>query len=274
MQEIILKQTAIDGQPLEVRFASDAGMNLLHYSKGTIQVLDQSTKVLFEDRYAGLGALIGPHFHHRNPACIPAIKDESLFPHIARVRAKGINEPFSHGIARYAPWKVEKIGEAKLKGRLTGKDEWNGVSLAALEGQNFTYDLNAELTPHGLVLDLAVVSDTDSVVGIHYYYAVPRGKGTVESLIHREGKEEKFVYEIGNAIDSNFHPAKPLEGKIDFNAGDYRVVTRYQSPSQENSWQLFHPEGASYICIEPLSAADPRHPVLTASRLKIHIEII
>lgn len=272
MEKIILKQTASDGQPLEAHFAPMQGMNLLHYSKGVHQVLDQSTKAIFEERFAGLGALIGPHFHHRK--WIPPVKDEALFPHIARVKAKGINEPFSHGIARYAPWKVEKNNESQLKARLSGKDEWNGIPLAALEGQNFVYEFSADLTPKGLTLELAIVSETDSLVGIHYYYHVPRGTGTVRSFIRKEGKKEEFTCDFQTPIDANFHPADPLEGEIEFDAGDYKVVTRYQSPSQENSWQLFHPEGASYVCIEPLSAQDPRHPVLTASRLKIQIEIV
>lgn len=274
MEEITLRNTASDGQPLEARFAPGMGMNLLSFSKGSIQVLDQSTKALFDERFAGLGALIGPHFHHRNESWIPPIKDESLFPHIARVKAKGIKEPFSHGIARYASWKVEKQSATRLKGRLSGKDEWNGVPLAQLEGQNFTYDFSAELTPRGLDIDLAVVSDTDSVVGIHYYYAVPRGTGTVRSSIRKDGKDEKLSYDFQKGIDQNFHSSNPLEGIIVYDAGDYRVTTLYQSPSQENSWQLYHPEGASFVCIEPLSAKDPRHPVLTASSLKIQIEIV
>lgn len=274
MDEITLKHTALSGQELEARFAADRGMNLLYYRKGDIQVLDQSTRALFDERFAGLGALIGPHFHHRNLSWIPAVKDEALFPHIARIKAKGIQEPFSHGIARYAPWKVEKVSDSKLKARLTGKDEWNGVPLASLEGQNFTYDLTAELTSEGLVLTLSIVSDTDSVVGIHYYYAVPHGKAVVKSAIRKEGKSEEFIYSFDQPIDANFHPAEPLKGKIEFDTQDYKVITTYESPSQENSWQLFHPEGASYICIEPLSAADPRHPVLTASSLKIRIEIV
>jgi hypothetical protein len=264
-------------------------MNLISYRKGPIEVIDQSTKNLFEERFAGLGALTGPHFHHRKPAVIPPIKDESLFPHIARLKAKGITEPFSHGIARYAPWSVTAT-ETKLKAKITGKDTWHGVSLASLEGQNFTMELEAELTPLGLALDLAVTSDTDSVVGIHYYYHLPNGKGKVFSQIQTtyiENNERKplpstwnmdaqqhLVFDLDNEADFTFYPfPNPLEGKIILDTEAYQLHTTYSCQSQENAWQLYHPKNASFACIETLSAQDPRHPNLTASRLNIHLEI-
>src|SRR5690349_11544962 len=108
MEPIILENTTHDGSPLQATFLPDKGMNLVSYKKGGVEVIDPSTKSLFEERYAGLGALIGPHFHRRRTDALPKIPDESLFPHIARVKAKGVHDPFSHGIARYAPWKAEK----------------------------------------------------------------------------------------------------------------------------------------------------------------------
>src|SRR5687767_2858709 len=93
---ILLRQESQDGEPLEARFAPLRGMNLLSYKKGEIEAIDQSTRPLFEERSAGLGAFIGPHFHHRT--LIPPVPDESLFPHIAILKARGVQEPFSHGI--------------------------------------------------------------------------------------------------------------------------------------------------------------------------------
>src|SRR5262249_36353923 len=184
MEPIVLKNKSSKGEPLEATFLLDKGMNMVSYKKGNTEVIDQSTRTLFEERYAGLGALIGPHFHHRNPAVIPPIKDESLFPHIARIKAKGVNEPFSHGIGRYAPWNA-KATQTKLNAILTGKDQWNGVPLSALEGQNFTMRFQAELLPDGLHLDLSVVSDSDSLIGIHYYYSLPKGKGKIISQVQK-----------------------------------------------------------------------------------------
>lgn len=289
MSEIVLKSKTPEGVPLQAKFLPEKGMNLISFTRGKTEVIDPSTKLLFEERFAGLGALIGPHFHHRNPAVIPTIKEEALFPHIARVKAKGVKEPFSHGIARYAPWSAQAT-ENSIQGRLTGKDVWNGVPLAQLEGQNFVMEFKAELKPEGLQINLSVVSDTDSVVGTHYYYHLPKGKGTVTSKvqnIYRHAGElrplpstwnidsQKVLrLDLNEGIDDSFFPfPHPREGHITLDTGVYRLHVSYTCPSQENCWQLYHPQGASYVCIEPLSAKDPRHPNLTVSSLKIHLKI-
>lgn len=290
MAEIVLKNKTDKGVSLEAIFAQDKGMNLLSYKRGNTQVIDQSTKNLFEERFAGLGALIGPHFHHRNPHIIPAIKDESLFPHIARVKAKGIQEPFSHGIARYAPWTAITFTDTSITAKLTGKDTWNGVPLSQLEGQNFTINFNIELKPTGLSIDLSVVSDTDSLVGTHYYYGLPTGHGKVISHVQKyynDGKEKRDIpkewafdsqhqltFDLAQSADYTFYPfPNPLEGKITLDAEKYKLHVSYTSKSQENCWQLYHPAGASFVCIEPISSQDPRHPNLTASGLHIDLEI-
>ncbi len=289
MKTITLKQKTPQGEPLEAIFLPERGMNLISYKKGSLEVIDLSTQALFEERYAGLGALIGPHFHHRNPDVIPPIKDETLFPHIARVKAKGIKEPFSHGIARYAPWNASAT-ETKVTAKLTGKDLWNGVPLAELEGQNFTMGFTAELTPQGLSISLSVVSDKDSLVGIHYYYYLPQGSGKVISQVQKsymENQELKplperwkldpsqtLTFDLKEAADFTFYPfPNALEGNILLDAGTYKLLTRYSCQSQENCWQLYHPASASFVCIEPISSQDPRHPNLTASSIQIHIEI-
>ena len=77
-------------------------------------------------------------------------------------------------------------------------------------------------------------------------------------------------------MDNTFHPfPHPLNGTIilELDAIDYRLTTKYSSPSQENSWQLYHPKGASFVCIEPLSAQDIRHPNLTTSNILITLQI-
>jgi hypothetical protein len=270
-------------------FMPDKGMNLISFKKGNIEVIEQSTRDLFEERYAGLGALIGPHFHRRKPEILPKIKDETLFPHIARVRSKGVQDPFSHGIARYAPWKAEAT-KTKLKGILTGKDTWNEVPLASLEGQNFKMEFVAELKENGLSLNLSIVSDTDSLVGIHYYYSLPEGKNRVSSRVKndfvKEGKkqpipsewnfdsQQKLILDLDQEIDFTFYPyPNPLEGNILLETSVYSLETRYQCVCEENCWQLYHPKEAKFVCIEPISSQDPRHPNLSVSSLNIHLEI-
>lgn len=286
---ILLTCQTPQGERLQATFLPDRGMNLVSFKKGELEVVDQSTWGLFEERFAGLGALIGPHFHRRHPAALPPIGDETLFPHIARVKAKGVADPFSHGIARYAPWKAEATASS-VKATLSGKDTWNGVPLAALEGQNFKMNLCATLTPKGLELKLDVVSDTDSLVGIHYYYHLPKGTGKVISAVRRDylsgagpqivpetwalDAQQVLTFDLDNEADYTFYPyPNPRVGKIILDAGTYTLTTTYQCQSQENAWQLYHPKGGSFVCIEPVSSQDPRHPNLTASALQISLEI-
>lgn len=289
MNPITLRNHTASGDVLEATFLSDMGMNMISYKRGTIEVIDQSTRVLFEERYAGLGAMIGPHFHHRLTSILPVIKDESLFPHIARVKSKGTQDPFSHGIGRYAPWKAESTA-TKLTAVLSGQDTWHGVSLSALEGYQFKMTFSAELTTEKLNIELSVVSDVASLVGIHYYYHLPDHTGVVTSQIQNKYMEQnvlKMIPETWNydsqqtlrhhlteAIDCTFFPwPNPLEGKILLDTGHYKLLTTYYCPAQENSWQLYHPADASFVCIEPISAQDPRHPNLTVSSLQIQLQI-
>lgn len=287
---IILRNRSDVGEPLEASFLPEHGMNMISYKKGNVEVIDQSTRQLFEERSAGLGALIGPHFHHRKREILPAIKDETLFPHIARVKAKGIQEPFSHGIARYAPWQA-KATENRISATISSKDSWNGVPLAELEGQNFKMAFAAELTPVGLQIQLSVVSDSDSIVGLHYYYHLPKGTGSVVAAVQDRYIENQQIRSLpkewnrdsqhtlrlplDRAYDCTFHPfPNPLQGKILLDANTYQLSTTYSCASQENSWQLYHPDGASYVCVEPLSAQDPRHPNLTVSTLQVQLQIL
>jgi hypothetical protein len=289
MDPIILTAIAKDGQKLQATYLPEKGMNLISFKKGELEIIDQSTRSLFEERFAGLGAMIGPHFHRRKAEILPKITDESQFPHIARVKAKGTMDPFSHGIGRYAPWKAS-FTETTVSAQLTGKDTWNGVTLASLEGQNFSMEYNAELSSSGLHINLSVVSDTDSLVGIHHYYHLPKGTGLVKSSIKptfldQEGlkpipptwnvdEQHKMIFNLEEEADYTFYPfLNSTQGSIILDAKEYQLTTNYTCASQENCWQLYHPKGASYVCIEPISSQDPRHPNLSVSSINISLEI-
>lgn len=280
-----------DGTPLAACFSPQKGMNMLSYRKGDREVIDQATLPLFEQRYAGLGALIGPHFHHRNLAVIPPVKQEELFPHIALLKAKGTLEPFSHGVGRYAPWKVEAVGEGEIEAVLMGAYMWNGVPLKELEGQDFIMRYRAKMRPEGLEILLSVKSDTESVVGLHTYYTLGGGKGTVicrvqDHYVDRSefkpipstwnyGVDHTLTYPLDALTDCGFHPfPDPTHGQIELACISHRVRVEYTCENAENSFQIWHPADASFVCIEPLSAKDPRKPKLTVSRLKILISIL
>lgn len=292
MKAITIRNKSSSGELLEATYLPEMGMNMISFKKDSLEVIDPGTRSLFEERYAGLGALIGPHFHHRPLESISPIKDESLFPHLKNLKAKGIQEPFSHGIARYAPWSYQAT-ETTIEGIITGKDTWMGVPLSELEGQNFKMTFKAEMTQIGLKLNLSIVSDTDSLVGIHYYYHLPQRRGAVISQVQDHFLEKgnsktiptdwdfdsqqrlNFSLNTETAADYTFYPfSNPLEGKILLDAIDYKLLTTYTAPSQENCWQLYHPENSTFVCIEPISSQDPRHPNLSVSSLQIELQIL
>ncbi|MDR3624139.1 MAG: hypothetical protein P4L16_03245 [Chlamydiales bacterium] len=286
MQTITLKEKTKKGQEMQVTFCPEKGMNLVSFKYGNVEIIDQSTGVIFEQRCAGLGALIGPHFHHRKLDTIPHIEDEDLFPHFHLLREQGVKEPFSHGIARYVPWKIEKLTNKMVRATLSSKSEWKGISLGKIEGQEFNMVYIAEMSNAGLCIQYSIVSSHNSLVGLHYYYN--KGKNaTVEASVGKQYNDQgiiktipsnwlkngKLRFDLANAADYGFlaNP-HPLMASIRLTTSDYQLVVRYVSATKENSWQLYHPKGSSYVCIEPMSAADPRKPQLSVSGILVNIE--
>ncbi|MFN0065946.1 MAG: hypothetical protein ACKVOH_06900 [Chlamydiales bacterium] len=272
---------------LKAKFLPEKGMNFVSYTKGAIEAIDQSTLPLFEERYAGLGAMIGPHFHRRNPAVIPSLPKEEAFPHVAALKAKGEKEYFSHGIGRYAPWDVVEKGEEKLIARLRGNMEWNGVLLKEIEGQDFTMSYEARMSEKGLEITLGVVGETEAVVGLHTYYAL-YGGGAVYATVQDEynvGGEfkkipwhidkDQLVYPLDKDTDFGFLSAPdPLHGKIDLVTATHTVRVQYWSDNAECSWQLWHPKGSSFACVEPIAAKNPRKVRLSVNKIKILISLL
>ena len=284
----ILTNTTADGVKLEAIFDPDKGLNLTSFTKGGIEAIDPKTHPLFDERCAGLGALIGPHFHHRRKEDIPPLKDPNLFPHTAKILASGSSEPFSHGIARYVPWNVKQENNV-LKGNLSGHDTYKGHPLKELEGQDFAMFFKASLEPDGLYIELSVESERPSVVGFHYYYNLYGDEAAfVEASVAKDyranqgwsplpstwEKEGKLHFSLDQESDFGFLPEdKSRSGHIVLKTKKYEQHVSYEAGQDDHSWQLYHPEKASFACIEPLSAKEPRNPVLTSSSLKVKLEI-
>jgi len=290
MDKVLLKNISSKGVPLEATFLPDGGMNLISYRLGEIEVIDQNTRPLYKERMAGLGALIGPHFHHRQK--ISKGFDPSLFPHIARVKAQGKEEPFSHGIARYVPWKYVS-SETQIKAHLHGSDLYKGVPLSVFEGQDFKMSYEARLLESGLFIEYKVESEHPSVVGLHYYYALP-GKGVVQGEVeptYRDQKEWKPLpqewtkekpthlhFTLPQEADFGFIPAKKTPNDHDYkwilDTDTYSLHFDFNTASnREITCQIFHPPNTTYVCIEPLSAYFPPEPQLSRSTLEVKIEI-
>lgn len=201
-ETVVLNYMTEEGIHYQATFLPSHGMNLISYKREDVEVIDQSTKTGFEERSSGLGPLIGPHFHRRK--ILPEI-NYSVFPQYFYCKEHGIDDIFSHGVARYVPWNFEKQSNG-IKAKLSGKDLWQQIPLATIEGQNFQMGMDVTLDSHGLKIDLSIVSDSDSLVGIHYYYRLPNGKGIVRT--------EKLILPLDHEIDQTYRPSLPREGHI------------------------------------------------------------
>jgi len=288
---ITLQNLSEQGDLLQAVFAPLQGMNLVSFIKKDLEILDQTTKPLFMERSAGLGALIGPHFHHRPSEQIPYLPETFLFPHLEKQRAQGIVEPFSHGIARYVPWQYS-YSDTQIHATLSGKDTYKGHFIKDLEGQDFTMNLVIKLVHDGLLLQLSIASEQPSVVGFHYYYTCPI-EGLIQAHVQPnyrtnqgwddipqkwyDSEKHKLHLPLSQEVDVGFLPFTTEEDPYhlvclkDLSSSHVLHVEYTSSYEQETSWQLYHPSAASFVCIEPLSATNPRKPILSTSNLQIKI---
>jgi hypothetical protein len=286
-----LNNQSENNQKLEALFSCNYGMNLISFKKDDTEIIDQSTKPLFTERCAGLGALIGPHFHHRPSNKIPHNYDITLFPHIKGNLEKGIKEPFSHGIARYVPWKY-KESLTQIDAMLSGNDFYKSTFIKELEGFNFEMHLNIKLVHDGLILDYRCESETPSVIGFHYYFNCDTSskiKAHVKS-IYRDGLNYKSIPDtwLGQTQD---HIHLSTQGSLDFGFQSQRdkdksmnlVILENQSydlhieyissNENESSFQIYHPKESSFVCIEPLSSFSPNSPIYKTNHLQMKLSV-
>ena len=91
----------------------------------------------------------------------------------------------------------------------------------------------------------------------------------------KDKKELFFKVDKDVEADFGFRPYNDaLETQIELDAQSYKLQINYQASTRENAWQLYHPTDATYICLEPVSAKNPREPKSLSSELKVQIKII
>lgn len=274
MKEIILQGPLEDGLLLTATFLPEYGMNLSSLKYDEIEVIDQSTKNLFDERLSGLGPLIGPHFYHRKENDIPLIPDETIFPHLQYVRKSGSKEPLSHGIGRYVPWNYTKT-ETSVSAHISGMDTYRGITLAALEGFDFLMTFKAHISLSGLEIEMHTDSlHHPSIAGIHYYFALKNQCGFVKMKCKNEYGDKGFWkpiperwldsqgdlnFDLREESDYTFSPSNPdFTGEAILQTEGHLLTISYKTTTDENAFQLYHPEGSSFVCIEPVTAKDPR----------------
>jgi galactose mutarotase-like enzyme len=191
-------------------------------------------------------------------------------------------DPFSHGIGRYAPWQWRREGQ-KIVAGLKGSDRWRGSTLAELEGTDFVMQMEAELKREGLYLTLHVEAERLSVVGLHYYYALPPGPATVSSRVQplyndmgvfKPMQGGEFLFDLEREVDYGFLPENGKEGEILLRTTAHTLKVCYQGAPDAVSWQLYHPKDASFVCIEPMSVKNPRDLNTSKSSLRVQIDVI
>lgn len=286
MKEIILQHVSEKGGLVKATFLPENGMNLKSLIIDSIELIDQSTQNLFDEKMAGLGALIGPHFYHRKE--IPKVPDDSIFPHIRRIKAKGGEEPFSHGIGRYVAWNYS-ASDLSIDGFISGMDTISGVTFAALEGFDFEMHFKATITAKGLEIDMYVESEkVPSIAGLHYYYALTHKKGFVKMRCNdhyndmglskpipdawKDPTTGDLHFNLDNESDYTFWPTEPRE--VILETGNHKLRICYQTDTDEHGVQLYHPKGESFVCIEPVTAKNPRAVKQKRNHLKVNIEVV
>jgi galactose mutarotase-like enzyme len=280
---------------IEAVVSPDMGMSLLHFSIDRVPILQKSRQKDFVEGRKGFGPLILPHFNQR--ASYPAVPDTVLkqSAHISYMKKNGINDPFQHGIGRYASWDYEvRTDEEKVSvaGTLTGETEYHGIPVSDIVGFDFTAFVTYTLSKGNLTVKLDITGDEPVAAGIHFYYAVPqKGESAVSMSVDSIGKlgddslfefssHQKdgkfFTLSLKGGHDTVFYPVNEADGfaRYKLKTPDYRLDTRVrvQGNKEEtfDSVVVFSPEDADFVCIEPLSEENG----LVPSKKKFSGEII
>ncbi|MCH9620835.1 MAG: hypothetical protein S4CHLAM20_02390 [Chlamydiia bacterium] len=288
-KRVHLKHLSKDKKLLEAIFAPAEGMNLISFRKDGKEFIDQSTKADFDKRFAGLGALIGPHFYHRKQNEIPPL-DPEIFPHISSLGDLSKTDPLSHGIGRYVSWNFDNTSSS-ITGTVCGLDTHNGKTLASLEGFNFKLHFSCHLTNSGLNIKYEVTNEEKpTTIGLHYYLALKDKKGSVTIKSKKQYNDMGTFKDIPNKWrDSHGNLHFDLKNESDFgffpdttdNTGQAVLKTKshslkisYKAFSDQHAFQLYHPKDGSFVCIEPVSAKNPRAPEGLNHKLHINIEVL
>lgn len=241
MANLTLKNRTASGKPLEAVFKPDEGMSLVSLRFGNTEVIGAPSPA------------IGPHFAERY--------------------AESVKDPYPDGIVRYAPWKASVVDDTTVQARITGRDEWNGKALSALEGQTFVMEMSATLRPTGLSISIGVVGDSDALTGFGVHLALPKGKGRVISSTQRTRSAATMQLDQPHEALHHFFP-DPLAGSIVLETASYRLRLQQSCKSVENSWLLKNRADGASVYVAALAAKDPKKPILTVNSLTVDLQLL
>jgi hypothetical protein len=274
-----------NGEDIEAVVSPELGMSLLDFSACHVPLLQKSRKQDFLQGRKGLGPVILPHFNQR--PSFPKVPEEVLASasHTDYLRTHGVEDPFQHGIGRYAQW----ISETKctdesvsVKGNISGNTEYNGVPVGEIVGFDFTAFVTYALSEGNMTVTFDITSDEPAAAGIHFYYRLPETGGSQTALsVEKTGKNDNgslfefshhqkdgkfYILPIEGNIDAEFTPAGEEGGYARYKliTPEFRLDTRVLAKGDpEHAFEsvvVFHPEGSDFVCIEPLSDPNPLFP--------------
>lgn len=258
----------------EIQVAPEMGLSLVRFVYRGADILDMSTEEDFTKLRKGLGPLILPHFNQF--ASVPEV-ETARFPHVEELKKRGVKHPFQHGVGRYVPWEWS-ADTFRVTGTLSSGQTHEGVRLYDLAGYAFDATVTYEVLDNGLRLGFAISGDEPVALGEHFYLAtLDDSRATVDLPDCFEGGPRRI--ELAEPIDSVF-PVKadtqPQMAECTVTTPGHEVVVRFPvaSASDEHfeSVVVFSPQGASFVCVEPVSY--PVGEENTKKRFSASIELL
>jgi galactose mutarotase-like enzyme len=277
----------LEDKGIRATFDPEKGLNLISLMIEGHELIAQSTKKDFLDSSRGLGPLIGPHFYHRVADTIPYLDDNILDKLQKKLRFRRDSEPFSHGIARYVPWKVTKEQKNSFHAVLDSHDTVEGITLGEIEGFDFVMEFEATVYQRELrILYKAKSTSQPVVVGLHTYYALEDSMKTIDlvgSPFYYDKLKKKSVppdwygdhglrIPLDKPLDYTFSPQLDKEGygEVEVQRGVSTLLIQAKA-SPDLSFQLYRGENSPFICIEPIAALNPR--IVTQKNASIEVRI-
>lgn len=267
---------------LQATILPHSGMTLRSLLFGETEIITQKRAAEYAACRKGFGPLIGPHFSQRKQIPATALAaNETLWPQAAALREAGIKDIWQHGTARYVPWNYEATTNT-VRARLTGNDCFAGQPLREIEGGDFELNLTMTLEDSSLSIHYTSQASFPTLIGLHYYYALPGGQGLVQAPV-----KSKMMYQQKNipvpaawlkdsrlrlTLDQELdHVFTPAEGSIELTTRAYRLSTIPETGVK--SFIVFHPQNEEWACVEPLSASDITAPIETEAEIKLRLKL-
>jgi galactose mutarotase-like enzyme len=277
----------LEDQGIKATFNPDKGLNLMSLVIEGHELIEQSTLKGFLESSRGLGPLIGPHFHHRVIDTIPYLDDAILDKLQTKLQFRREAEPFSHGIARYVPWKVTRQQKNSFHAILDSHDTIEGITLGEIEGFDFVMEFEATVSPRELQIVYKAKSTTQPVVvGLHTYYNLQPTMNTIDLVgapFYYDKLNKKTVppewygdrglkIPLNKPLDYTFSPQLDKEGfgEVKVKTGVSNLLIQAKA-YPDLSFQLYRMEDSPFICIEPIAAINPR--IVTQKNASIEVRI-